>query len=60
MFFYLELEELDRVFRTLSHTTLQNWTRLLLEKLALELDQLKRGKCPFMYMYTGLTEVGKR
>jgi len=50
MFFYLEFDKLDRVFRTLFHATLQNWTRLLWEKLALELDRLGRGKCPFMQM----------
>ena len=60
MFFYLELDKLDRVFRTLFHATLQNWTRLLWEKLALELDHLEKGKCPFMYMCTGLMEVGNR
>lgn len=60
MFFYLELEELDRVFRTLVHATLQYYTLLLWGKLTVELDQLEKGKCPFMYMYTGLMEVGKR
>jgi len=60
MFFYLELDKLDRVFRTLFRATLQNWTRLLWEKLALELDRLGKGSCLFMFMYTGLMETGKR
>ena len=35
--------------------TLQLW-----EKSALELDHLENGRCPFMYMSTGLMEVGKK